>query len=215
MIKTKHLLLIFIPALVIVGVALFIRVIQYRPLYPSEADLAALQQTGLQIPILPADPILGNKKARITIIAFEDVACPACKQQSEILKELMTKYPNDVKVVWKGLPVTTFPFNSRPAHLAAFCAHEQGLFESFQSFAFANSENLSPTIVNAIVEQLPNVQKNAFTTCLNSGKAETYVTQTEDVARSLGIQSVPTFFINNIQINPPQSVEGWATSLGL
>ncbi|PIT86837.1 MAG: hypothetical protein COU33_00945 [Candidatus Magasanikbacteria bacterium CG10_big_fil_rev_8_21_14_0_10_43_6] len=213
--QTKHLLLIFVPALIIVGTALFVRVIQYKPLYPTQEQLTEYNDNSLHIPILAGDPILGNKKAPITIIAFEDFACPACKTQSDILKQLLEKHPNDVKLIWKGLPVTTFPHNSRESHLASFCAHEQGLFEPFKDFAFANSDNLSSSIVQAIIEQLPNVDSQGMTTCLTSDRPETYILQTEQIATDIGIQTVPTIFVNNKQVTPPTTLGGWEVSLGL
>jgi protein-disulfide isomerase len=213
--KTKHLLLIFLPALLIVGGALFVRVVQYKPLYPSQEELEAYNDNSLQIPILAGDPILGKKKAPITIVTFEDFSCPACNTQSALLDQLIELHPDNVKVIWKGLPIATYPHNSRDAHLAAFCANEQGAFSEFKQLAFTNADNLSQTIVGAIVDRMDSVNKTVFQNCLDSGRAETYITQTEQIAGDLGIQTLPTIFINNKQIAPPNTLSGWEISLGL
>jgi protein-disulfide isomerase len=213
--KTRHIIFLFIPALLIVGIALFIRVIQYKPLYPTQEQLAAYNDKSLQIPILPGDPILGEKKAPITLIAFEDFACPTCIVQSNILNQLLEKYPGQLKIIWKGLPVKTYPYNSRDAHLAAFCVHEQQQFDLFKNLAFTNSQNLSPSIVEAIVAQIPDIDLQKMESCLNSEPAETHVTQTEQIATNIGIQTVPTFFINNKQVEAPATLNGWELSLGL
>ena len=66
MIKTKNLLVILIPAILIAAFALFVRVIQYEPLFPEidGSEKIAAEKTGLiTIPIYPEDPIMGNKKA--------------------------------------------------------------------------------------------------------------------------------------------------------
>lgn len=213
MLRTRNLLLIFIPAFFFVGIGLFIRIVQYKPLYP-DAPLENDDQQEFVIPIFPNDPILGNKKAPKTIIAFEDFGCAHCKELSESIDQVMASYPNQVKVVWKGLPVTRFPHNTRDAHHYAYCANQQGQFAEFASFAFANYQNLSPNILQTILSQL-DVDEDAFTACLATEAPEQSVLQTEQTARTLNIQSVPAIFINNKQVQPPSTVQEWERVLGL
>ena len=51
--------------------------------------------------------------------------------------------------------------------------------------------------------------------CLADGQAEAYMAKNEQLGLALNIQSVPTFFLNNKQINPPTILEGWEAVLGL
>lgn len=211
--KIKYLALIFIPAILIAALALFIRLIQYEPQFPDETETQTAK-TDLQIPIYPDDPVIGNKKASITLIAFEDFGCDGCKAQSTLFDSLMKKYPDKVKVIWKGLAATKFPFPTDLAHEHGFCANKQGKFKEFSQLAFTNSDNLSQTILNAIAKEI-NLEEKKLTDCLASGEAKAYMAKNEQLGLALNIQSVPTFFLNNKQINPPQILEGWEAVLGL
>ncbi|MEK7084106.1 MAG: thioredoxin domain-containing protein, partial [Patescibacteria group bacterium] len=128
MLKTRHIIFIFLPAILIAGFALFIQIVQYRSANEAENPETA----SIQIPVFPDDPILGDKKAGITVIAFEDFGCPGCKDQSDIFNELLDKYPGKIKIIWKGLPVTRFPFSTRRTNEYAFCANRQGKFSAFK-----------------------------------------------------------------------------------
>lgn len=213
MTQNSKLLLIFIPALLLMGLALFIRVTQYEPLIPSPESLA--KQNAFRLPILPTDPILGPKNAPKTIISFEDYACESCQFQYELLNQLREKHPNDVKIVFKGLPVATFPFDSRVAHAYGFCAEQQGEFELFASYAFTNGSNLSESILDTIVSQVEGLDPQVMQRCIDSELPEQHISATEQIAASVQLQAVPTFFVNNAQIQVPESLEEWETVLGL
>lgn len=210
--KTKQLLLIFVPAFSIALVTLFIRIVQYHPLNITVTTEGQPQDT--TVPLLPEDPILGNKKAPVTLIAFEDFSCEGCEAQSKLLDEVIQKYPNKLKIVWKGSPVTKFPYDSRPAHIYSYCMNEQGKFAEWKQLAFTNSRNLSAALLPTLRDQI-SINTKKFETCLNSAAPEEYIKKTEEIAQSLNIQSVPTFFVDNKQIQPPQTAEGWITFLQL
>ncbi|MFH1946675.1 MAG: thioredoxin domain-containing protein [Candidatus Magasanikbacteria bacterium] len=212
--KTKTLILIFIPALLIAGFALFIRVIQYEPLYPKITNTLKNNGNNFTVPIYPEDPIIGNKKAPQTIIVFEDFACEGCNIQFTLLEQIMTKYPNKLKIIWKGLPVSQFPYSSELAHRYSLCANEQDKFTEFYKFAFTNGDNLSEEILNIINEQI-DINPKKLATCLESGRADSHISKTEQLGMVLNIQAVPTIFINNKQVESPSTVEGWETLLNL
>ena len=206
------LFLVFIPAIFILALAFFIRIVQYEPLIPKE--IANPEEASLEIPILPGDPIIGDKKSGITIIAFEDFSCENCKVQSEFLKEIQDKHPKRVKVIWKGLPVNTFPVNSRLAHQYAYCANAQKKFDEFSSYAFVNGSNLTEDTLQTIATEI-DLKESTLESCLSNPAVDEHIDTTESLARSLSIQAVPTFFLNKKQIQNPNSINEWETLLGL
>ncbi len=216
MIKTKYILIIFIPAILIAGIALFTRVIQYEPLYPDIEEYEEVQKEKgkLQIPIYPEDPILGYIKAPKTIIVFEDFGCEGCKSQFVTLEKLIAKHPKKIKIIWKGLPVTKFPHPSNLSHEYAHCANKQEKFEEYTQLAFTNSHNLSKEILDMIIEQI-DLNEKKFNTCIESMEAKLHIMKTEQLGVLLNIQSVPTVFVDNKQIESPQYLESWESVLGL
>jgi len=213
MLSTKKLLYIFIPALLIVGFAFFVQIIQYQPLFPKVKNTEKTTSEFV-IPLHPSDPIIGDVKSPITIVAFEDFSCPACIQQSAMLKNLNERYPSKFKIVWKGLPVSEFPYPSLEAQKYGYCANEQKRFADFQAGAFANSNTLSETILQTIVKDMALNEKN-LSKCLNDPEVLSYIDNNKQIAQVLNIQSVPTFFIDNKQIKNPTSEYQWEDILGL
>ncbi len=52
----------------------------------------------------------GNKSAKITIVEYSDFQCPYCsKANAQSIHPLMQQYPNDVRVLFKHLPLDFHP----------------------------------------------------------------------------------------------------------
>ena len=51
-------------------------------------------------------PILGNPAAKIEVEVFEDFQCPFCSKIAPSIKEFQKRFPNDVKIVYKHMPLT-------------------------------------------------------------------------------------------------------------
>jgi len=214
MIKTRHLIFIFIPAILLLLVFVYAQVLRYEPLYPDYAKLAQDLEQPDFVPIFTDDAIVGNRQATKTIIAFEDIACEHCKDQMDDFKELVRQYPRDVKIVWKGLSVVDFPQDSTRAHEYLFCANEQGRFLDFQSQAFANQTTLTEATLQGIASSV-GLDDNLLQNCLASGRASTYIEHTRELARSLNITAVPTAYIDGERIDTSITFNGWKTLLGL
>src|SRR5688572_1930086 len=92
----KKIYLVFIPAILLGCLALFIQIIQYEPLFPAQQPDTETENQVVAIELRPDDPIIGNKRAPRTIVAFEDFACGECKRQHEIFTELQKQFPDKV-----------------------------------------------------------------------------------------------------------------------
>src|SRR5512134_2400316 len=57
------------------------------------------------ITVLPNDPVTGGASARVEIIEFSDFQCPYCQRVAPVLKQLVAKYGDRVKLVWKDFPL--------------------------------------------------------------------------------------------------------------
>lgn len=214
MLKTRHLLFIFVPALLLAAFILFIRIAQYEPLYPKETMQTNKLEQNQVVPIYPEDPVIGNRSATSTIITFSDFGCAKCKSEMKTLAELMGKYPNKFKIVWKGLPIQRFPYSTDAAHQYAYCANQQRKFLEFTDQAFINIDDLSEANIKNFVTKIP-LDDVKLKNCLNSELSKSYVEKNRQLALGLGIQVVPTVFVNNQQIQTPTLIEEWESVLNL
>ena len=210
----KKIFAVFLPAILLGSLALFIQIVRYQPLFPTEETTSETENKTLEITTLPDDPVLGNKRAPYTVIAFEDFSCGACEAQHALFLELQKQFPDKVKIIWKGLPVHDFPYPSIDAIRHGYCAAEQNKFNEFASFAFANSTNLIQGTLAVIADEIA-LDPADLTSCLSSSRPDENVGKNKQIAQILQVQSVPTFFVNNIQIETPQTIEDWKQLFGL
>ena len=70
-------------------------------------------------------PAKGDPKARLAIIEFSDFQCPFCSRVTPTLKQIEEEYGDQVRLVFKHLPLSIHP-KAPAAHAAAEAAHRQG-----------------------------------------------------------------------------------------
>lgn len=67
----------------------------------SQMDKVSQQQSRL---VRMHSPVLGPQSAPVTIVEFFDPACETCRAFYPVVKELMARYPNDVRLVIRYAP---------------------------------------------------------------------------------------------------------------
>ncbi|HZI18861.1 MAG TPA: thioredoxin domain-containing protein [Pyrinomonadaceae bacterium] len=138
-------------------------------------------------------PSLGPEGAPVTIIEFSDFQCPYCRQAQVGLKQVLTEYAGQVRLVFKHLPLSTHRLAFEAA-AASNCAGEQGRFWQYHDALFAEAE-LSQQGFARIAAAL-GLDDKKFRACLDSEGARTSVAGDMEEARRLGIEATPTFIIN-------------------
>ena len=138
-------------------------------------------------------PAKGAKKPLVTIVEFSDFECPYCSEVQPALKQIMQTYGNDVRLIFKHMPLEGHR-NSLPAARAAYCAAEQDRFWQFHDALFA-SRNFSAAVFEEIAKDL-GLGLPKFQACLNSEQSRSAVIKDLETARLLRIESTPSFIVN-------------------
>ena len=167
----------------------------------SRADI----QYDLPVPDLPrvdidegGGPVFGDPKARVTIIEFSDFECPYCVRAKDTLKELMTFYPEGVKLVYRDFPLGQHD-RAKPAAEAAQCAHEQGQFWPFHDLLFANPDALKDSDF-LVYAKKAGINQKTFTECLASERPAKAVRGHMAAAERYGVSGTPAIFINGMKL---------------
>ena len=87
--------------------------------------------------------VKGPETAPITIVEFSDFQCPFCARVEPTLKQIQDTYKDNVRIVWKHLPLSIHK-EAAGAALAAEAAAKQGKFWEFHDVLFANQKKLGP-----------------------------------------------------------------------
>lgn len=155
----------------------------------------------------------GDPSARLTLIEFSDFQCPYCKQLYQTLGELMTKYPGEVRIYYKHLPLANIHPLAYTMALAAECAREQkadafwALHDDFFTDQMAGGD------VNALMVRLKiwaaknGLNGDALVECVKQHKPAERIEADLQDAKTLGITSTPVVIANGEFIGGAQPLE--------
>jgi cyclophilin family peptidyl-prolyl cis-trans isomerase/protein-disulfide isomerase len=174
---------------------------------PMECKVSALVPTPNPTieALIPAvsdeDHILGAKDAMVTIVEYSDFQCPYCSMLAPVLTELVKKFPNDLRLVYRFFPLSSHS-NALISAYAAEAAGVQGKFFEFSEFIFANQANwgglTNEEAAAWFAEQSAQFGMDAekFKTDLASPKVQAVVDQSLMIATNAQIPGTPFLMIN-------------------
>ena len=199
--NTRKLLALVV--LLILGVAFYFGMDAYRDRTQAEQDTRVAVERGRLVRMYT--PIIGPQNAPVTIVEFFDPSCEACRAFYPTVKGIVAKYPKDVRLVMRYLPLHP---GSAEAIVILEAARVQG--------------KLQP-VTAALLEAQPDWHDGkmdgawaaAEKAGLNVAKARAMPTtdamawMEQDIAdaRAVGVRGTPTFFVNGemlVQPSPEQ-----------
>lgn len=149
----------------------------------------------LREPVAATGPSRGSDKAGITIVEFADFQCPYCAQMEPVLAQVLARYPNDVRLVYRYLPLIGVHPDAMHAADAGVCAAEQGRFWEMHDTLFANQAALSNAELYKAADRL-KLDAPAFKVCMSSAKTEAAVSADANAGEEAGVTGTPGLFIN-------------------
>ncbi|NDC38258.1 MAG: thiol:disulfide interchange protein [Proteobacteria bacterium] len=155
------------------------------------------------------NPVRGPANAKVTVVEFSDFQCPYCKRGKETVDEIMKAYPNDVKFVFKQLPLPFHP-QARPAAKASVAAMKQGKFWEMHDALFSAQENLGEAFYLEQAKKL-NLNVDKFKADMASAETDEYIKKDEEAAKKLGIGGTPSFAVNGVEVRGAYPVDYFKT----
>ena len=123
-----------------------------------------------------------------------------------LLRQVLEKYPNDVKLVIKHYPLAIHSY-ARKAALAALAAGKQGKFWEIHEKLFANQKDLSDAKVEAIAGEL-GLNMEQFNKDLKDPAIASLIDRDMNDGRRANVQGTPTIFVNGKLFNQ-RSLQGF------
>ena len=135
-----------------------------------------------------------------TIVEFSDFQCPACKATEPILKQILAKYPDTVRLVYRHFPLSQHQF-SEYAALAAESAGAQNKFWEMHDLLFPVQDKFDKNVIKDLGKQIKGLDLNKFNKSLNDSEFKSVVSNDLSQGNQLGINSTPTLFINGVKVD--------------
>ncbi len=152
-------------------------------------------------------PALGSPTAKVTLVEFVDFQCPACRESTSMMRELVAQYPDDLRVVFKHLPLKSHS-QAIPAAEASIAAAEQLKFWQMHDLLFAQQDRLGPELYTALATEL-GLDMNRFQLDMLDMRAHEILRRDKQLARTLGVKGVPSYFVNGEPIIGPRTIENF------
>jgi protein-disulfide isomerase len=181
-----------------------------------QALLAGLQQKHAIVMLLEpprvevagTGPARGPANAAVTIVEFSDFECPFCMRLQASLAQVVEKYGDRVRLVYRQFPLSFHP-DAQKAAEAALCANDQGQFWAMHDAMFADQKGLAVDELKKKAAKL-GMKAAAFDACLDSDKhAATIAADIKD-GSAVGVTGTPTVFVNGISMSGAQPFEAIA-----
>ncbi len=153
-------------------------------------------------------PARGPASAPVTIVEFSDFHCPYCKAVTPTLTQLLARYPDTVRLVYRDFPIDSLHPQARRAAEAARCAHDQGKFWTYHDLIFAGPPEADDARLTGYARQA-GLDLPTFERCLASGTHTGAVQRDVEHARRLGVDGTPTFFINGQLLTGAQPLDAF------
>jgi len=141
------------------------------------------------------DHIRGPDDAPVTLVEYGDFECPYCGQAESVIRELLASFGDDVRYVWRHLPLNDVHGHAQLAAEAAEAAASQGKFWEMYDAMLAHQDELTPRQLGRIAAEL-GLDVDRFWDQLRGHEHSSRVADDVSSADASGVSGTPTFFIN-------------------
>jgi protein-disulfide isomerase len=147
--------------------------------------------------------ILGPQNAPITIVEYSDFECPYCSRGYQTMKEVKKAYPDQVRIVFKHLPLDFHP-KAMPAakYFEAIARQSAEMAYKWHDLIFENQNDLRSKgeafmkdSAKKVGADLKKLEKD-----LNDPKLMERINADIEEAKKFGISGTPGFIINGVSL---------------
>ena len=141
------------------------------------------------------DHIRGPNDAPVTLVEYGDFECPYCGRAEPVIRNLLSSFGDDVRYVWRHLPLNDVHTRAQLAAEAVEAAGAQGKFWDMYDALLTHQDRLAPQDLGRTAERL-GLDVERFWGEMRRHEHAPRVTEDVSSADSSGVSGTPTFFIN-------------------
>jgi Na+/H+ antiporter NhaA len=182
------------PALAWVGV----QVVQRLPADLRARQLGATAETIVDLAEdvdAERDHIRGRLDAPVTLLQYGDFECPYCGDAAPVIAKLLDHLGDELRYVFRHLPLTDVHPNAQIAAEAAEAAGAQGAFWDMHDRLLTQQDALAPSDLYRAASDL-GLDVSRFSEDLRRRRHVARVAEDVRSADASGVSGTPTFFVN-------------------
>ena len=175
----------------------------------TDADLPRI----LDRPVDPAvDHIRGTADAPLTLVEYGEYECPFCARATGVADELRARFGDQLRYVFRHLPLADVHPHAELASRAAVAAQAQGRFWEMHDLLFAHRDQLELEDLAGYAAQL-GLDLERFLRDLEHEDTAARVRDDVASAEASGARGTPTFFIGDRRHIGPHDAETLSRAL--
>ncbi len=149
-------------------------------------------------------PIRGPKDAKVTIVEFADLECPACKAALPNIEKMQSENPN-VRVIFQNFPLEKLhPWALRASKYVDCLKANSDIAWKFIDSVYEHQADVTEANADEKLKQYATdagADPAKTAACIADPKTFANVQASEKLGEDLGITSTPTLFVNGRKIN--------------
>lgn len=143
--------------------------------------------------------VRGMSEANNTLVEFSDFFCPSCKAAEPYVSQLLSKYPKNIKFIYRHFPLPQHPLAFK-ASVSAESAGMQGKFWEYKEKLFEKQETLTDKSFSEIAKDL-GLDLEKFNKDADSETVLAAVQTDMSTSNKLNLSGTPSFFLNGEKVN--------------
>lgn len=150
----------------------------------------------LAVPVDPdRDHIRGPEDAPVTLVEYGDFECPYCGRAEPVLRDLVGEFGDELRFVFRDLPLTDVHPRAQLAAEASEAAAAQGKYWEMHDLLFEHQDALTPQDLIRYAQEL-GLDVDRFRDELRRRVYLPGISEDVESADESNVAGTPTFFIN-------------------
>jgi Na+/H+ antiporter NhaA len=141
------------------------------------------------------DHIRGSDDALVTLVEYGDYECPYCGQAEVVVRELLASFSDDLRYVWRHLPLNDVHPHAETAAEASEAAAAQDRFWEMHDDLLGHQDRLDPADLIGYAREL-GLDVERFWADVRERRHAGRIADDVATADASGVTGAPTFFIN-------------------
>jgi Na+/H+ antiporter NhaA len=160
------------------------------------------------------DHVRGPEDAPVTIVEYADFECPYCGRAEPAIREVLADFGDDVRYVFRHLPLNDVHPHAQTAAEAAEAAAKQGRFWEMHDVLMEHQGALrGPDLIRYAEEVGLDVER--FRRDVREHAHAGRIARDVESAELSGVSGTPTFFVNGQRHRGAYDVEGLTNAVKL
>jgi len=141
------------------------------------------------------DHIRGPNDASVTLVEYGDFECPYCGRAEDAIREVLSSFGDDMRYVWRHLPLSDVHPSAQIAAEASEAAGAQDRFWEMHDTLLTHQGELGPRELAGYAKDL-GLDGDRFHHELHAREYAGRISEDVASADESGVSGTPTFFVN-------------------